>query len=94
MLPTILLLLSSATAAGAVCVDEAAATLPVLDEAIATLQAARARNFPTAPAPPKPMCGWEKPVDSQCIDPCPACLGYPYGVPGCKLIARYCTNVQ
>lgn len=28
------------------------------------------------------MCGWERPVNDQCVDPCPACLGYPANQPG------------
>lgn len=61
------------------------ASLEQLDAAIAELYAARSRRFPAADAPAShgtlPMCGWEKPVNDQCVDPCPACLGYPVGQP-------------
>ena len=59
------------------------ATLEQLDVAIAELQAARARRFPSSAPPPAPLpvCGYEKPVNDQCVDPCPACLGYPIDQP-------------
>ena len=28
------------------------------------------------------MCRWESPVDENCADPCPACLGYPIATDG------------
>eukprot|EP01052_Picozoa_sp_SAG31_P054522 SAG31_NODE_14560_length_799_cov_0.997143_1_plen_202_part_01 len=64
-----------------------AASLQQLDAAIAELQQARSRRFPAAADAPArhetlPMCGWEKPVNDRCIDPCPACLGYPADQPG------------
>lgn len=62
------------------------ASLTQLDAAIAELQAARTRRFPSSATVSAqhavlPMCGWEKPVNDQCVDPCPACLGYPVGQP-------------
>jgi hypothetical protein len=50
-------------------------------DALTALLAAR-RLALGAPPPPLPVCAWERPiVDGQCIDPCPACLGYPQGNP-------------
>ena len=80
MLPA--LALAAAATAGGVNDFAERATLEELDAALANLQAARTRRFPTA-APHSsdsdqlPMCAWEAPLTDQCVDPCPACLGYP-----------------
>jgi hypothetical protein len=63
-----------AAAATISTVDAAAASLAELDDAIARLQRARAAAYPAAPAPPLPVCGYEKPIMDACVDPCPACL--------------------
>ena len=84
MLPA--LALAAAAAAGGVDDFAERATLEELDAALAKLQAARSRRFPGAPtaavpAAQLPMCAWEAPLTDQCVDPCPACLGYPSSYP-------------
>ena len=60
----------------------ASATLQEIDGAVAALLAARARRFPgAAPSSNLPVCPFEAPITSACIDPCPACLGYPSTYP-------------